>query len=126
MYKNKSKQREANAERQRRYKARQKGVTSEGVTCKALPIDKTPYAELIGDKICNIPKRGKDIKTFEDLPPDVRATIVKMSTTEGELDEAEKAKRTTAAIKYQHHFPDQYYGTRLERAYMIGEAVRLN
>ena len=70
MYKDKSKQREANAERQRRYKARQKGVTSEGVTCKALPIDKTPYAELIGDKICNIPKRGKDIKCFEDLPPD--------------------------------------------------------
>ena len=37
MYKDKDKQREANAERQRRYKAKQKGVTSEGVTDKALP-----------------------------------------------------------------------------------------
>ena len=37
MYKDKDKQREANAERQRRYKARHKGVTSEGVTNKALP-----------------------------------------------------------------------------------------
>ncbi len=37
MYKDKDKQREANAERQRRYKARHKGVTSEGVTDKALP-----------------------------------------------------------------------------------------
>ena len=31
MYKDKDKQREANAERQRRYRERQKGVTSEGV-----------------------------------------------------------------------------------------------
>ena len=37
MYKDKDRQREANRERQRRYKARHKGVTSEGVTNKALP-----------------------------------------------------------------------------------------
>ena len=70
MYKDKSKQREANAERQRRYKARQKGVTSEGVTCKALPIDKTPYAELIGDKICNIHKQGVTYQTPSGLIPE--------------------------------------------------------
>ena len=111
MYKNKSKQREANAERQRRYKARQKGVTSEGVTCKALPIDKTPYAELIGDKICNIPKRGKDIKCFEDLPPDVQQTIDVMSVVEGKIDQTIKANRTAIAINYQHLFPDRYNST---------------
>ena len=37
MYKDKDKQREANAERQRRYKAKQKALLSEGVTDKALP-----------------------------------------------------------------------------------------
>ena len=57
MYKDKDKQRESGRERVRRYRDKQKGVTSEGVTCKALPIDKTPYAELIGDKICVIPER---------------------------------------------------------------------
>ncbi len=36
MYKDKDKQREANAERQRRYKAKQKALLSEGVTDEAL------------------------------------------------------------------------------------------
>ena len=36
MYKDKDKQKEANKERQRRYRDKQKGVTSEGVTEKAL------------------------------------------------------------------------------------------
>ncbi len=40
-YKDKIKQREASRERQRRYKAKQKGVTSEGVTEKALPTNVT-------------------------------------------------------------------------------------
>ena len=55
------------------------------------------------------PKRGKDIKCFTDLPPDVQWTIVKMSTTEGRLDLEDKAKRTTRAIHYQRLFPDSWY-----------------
>lgn len=52
------------------------------------------------------PKRGKDIKVFEDLPPDVQATINRLSESN-----EEKAKRTQVAIKYQHLFPDRYYST---------------
>lgn len=37
MYKDKTKQREANRERQRRYKAKQKALLIEGVTGEALP-----------------------------------------------------------------------------------------
>ena len=48
MYKDKNKQREANRERQRRYKAKHKGVTSEGVTDKALS-NKLVGAMLTGD-----------------------------------------------------------------------------
>lgn len=53
-------------------------------------------------------KRGQDIQCFADLPPDVQQVIISMSTTEGKLDESEKTKRTTSAIKYQHLFPDRY------------------
>ena len=66
-------------------------------------------------------KRGKDIKCFSDLPPDVQATINRVSDTN-----EEKQKRTGIAIRYQHLFPDQYYGTQLERAYMPGEVVKLD
>ena len=48
-------------------------------------------------------KRGKDIKCFADLPPDVQATINRVSESN-----EEKAKRTAAAIKYQRLFPDNY------------------
>ena len=56
-------------------------------------------------------KRGKDIKCFEDLPPDVQATIKRMSSNNGGVtwDITEKAKRTAAAIKYQHLFPDRHF-----------------
>lgn len=54
-------------------------------------------------------KRGKDIKCFTDLPADVQNTIDRMSTIDGELDQDIKAKRTAAAIKYQHLFPDRYH-----------------
>ncbi len=50
MYKDPDKQREANAERQRRYKARQKGVTSEGVTAKALLEGKEGVTDAERDK----------------------------------------------------------------------------
>ena len=65
-------------------------------------------------------KRGKDIKCFTDLPPDVQRTITMMSTTDGKLNEDEKVKRTARAIHYQSLFPDRYYSTgtdgRVERA----------
>ena len=57
------------------------------------------------------PKRGKDIKVFEDLPADVQDTINRMSLVDGKIDQAVKAKRTAAAIKYQHVFPDRYEPT---------------
>ncbi len=56
-----------------------------------------------------LPKRGKDIKCFADLPPDVQRTIDKMSTTDGRLDKEDKAKRTARAIHYQRLFPDSWY-----------------
>ena len=70
MYKDKDKQREASRERQRRYKARHKGVTSEGVTDKALPGEPIPqgWEDEMSDNlertgnIQGTPKRGKDIK----------------------------------------------------------------
>ena len=98
MYKDKDRQREANRDRQRRYKAKQKALLKQGV---------------MDDKAKGVtwydnPQRGKDIKCFADLHPGIQQTIVRMSTTDGRLDEDEKAKRTLAAIKYQHLFPDRY------------------
>jgi len=107
MYKDEDKRKEAGKERQRRYRNKAKGVTIEGVTDKALPL--CPYCLkrpiLSGNAIaceeCSqmtliSPKRGKDIKTFNDLPLDVQQTIDRMSdTTE------EHIKRTEAAINYQ-------------------------
>ena len=126
-YKDKDKQREANAERQRRYKARHKGVTFEGVTDKALPEGVTGMIEdvaanggeysfktvkgVVQDVHHTKPKRGKDIKCFADLPPDIQLTIDYMSTVDGKIDQAEKSKRTKRAIQYQHLFPDKYNGT---------------
>ena len=47
-------------------------------------------------------KRGKDIKCFEDLPTDVQVSIDVMSMVDGKPDKEEHAKRTAAAIRYQH------------------------
>lgn len=55
-----------------------------------------------------LPKRGKDIKCFEDLPADVQVSIDVMSIVDGKPDKDEHAKRTAAAIKYQHLFPGIY------------------
>ena len=41
---------------------------------------------------------SKDIKTFADLPPDVQATINRISQSN-----EEKQKRTKAAIHWQHN-----------------------
>ena len=112
MYKDKNKQRESNRERQRRYKAKHKGVTSEGVTGKALLAGNMSIETLAmmdagcGDKLTHGLKRGKDIKVFADLSLFVQKTINSLSD-----DEQEHAKRTAIAINYQHLFPDRYYST---------------
>ena len=89
MYKDKDKQREANRERQRRYKAKHKGVTSEGVTDKALP-DGTMTIETLammdagcGDKLDHGLKRGKDIKciTIGDQVRSMKAMAMLHSVT---------------------------------------------
>ena len=114
MYKDPDKQREANRERQRRYKARQKalpkqGVTSEGVTIK-LP-EHSPNEVAVFERDMLTAKRGKDIKCFEDLPPDVQQTIDSMSIVDGRTDNTIKANRTAIAVQYQHLFPDRYHST---------------
>ena len=85
MYKDKEKQREAARERIRRYRDKQKGVTSEGVTNQGV----TPYHPILDDlvdpvrrkkleAICEALKRRKDLsgKVFygigeNGLPMDV-------------------------------------------------------
>ena len=96
VYKDKDKQREANRRASQRQRDK-KGMTDD---CAKIGI-------VIPDHpVPVIPKRGLDIKVFEDLPPDVQATINRVSESN-----EEKAKRTAAAIKYQHLFPDRYNST---------------
>lgn len=155
MYKDPDKQREADRERQRRYRANRglkaysKGVTNskrdnKGVTNQGSPIMDELKAERIRMQKCEDkldllkalamkdiggkpkrgyigavhevpgltvikPKRGKDIKTFEDLPPDVQDTIDRMSVVEGRIDQIIKANRTAIAVNYQHQFLDKFY-----------------
>ena len=56
-------------------------------------------------------KRGKDIKSFTDLPLDVQQTIDKLSTVDGKIDKTVKANRTAIAVNYQHLFPERYHST---------------
>lgn len=46
-------------------------------------------------------KRGKDIKVFADLSPDVQRTIDSMSTVDGKIFPTVKARRTKIAIHYR-------------------------
>ena len=65
--------------------------------------------ETVTDKNCDKPtvtRRGKDIAKFEHLPPDVQATINRIS-----MDNQEHNRRTAIAIDYQHKQPDKYYST---------------
>jgi len=123
MYKDKDKQREANRQAQARFKAKQAKqggsatqmieilgdrakvspalfnyVSSQGITDKVLPLKPKT--------IPVIPKRGLDIKCFADLPPDVQATINRVSESN-----EEKRKRTQIAIHYQHVFPNRFHST---------------
>jgi len=101
-YKDKDKQREAQREWVRRKRVEQN------------PEEFKARAEgtFTGSTKQGSTKRGKDIKCFADLPPDVQATINQMSRDDnGKIVEAVKSKRTVAAIKYQHLFPDRYHTT---------------
>ena len=61
------------------------------------------------DKRPGTAKRGKDIKVFADLPPDVQTSINRMSTNrDGTMNQTTKANRTAIAVNYQHLFPDRY------------------
>ncbi len=137
MYKDKDKQREVNRERQRRYRRDKKDVTNQGVTVTPderkqiekdmvgiglKPVSELPERTALPGDADYVPqcettrafiegrakrpetgKRGKDIKCFADLPDDVQITINSLSK-----DKADKTKRTAAAIRYQHLFPDRY------------------
>ena len=99
MYKDKDKQREANRQAQARFKAKQ-SLAERGITEKVLPLEPK--------SVSVIPKRGKDIKCFEDLPPDVQQSIDMMSMVDGKIDQTIKANRTAIAVHYQHTFPGRY------------------
>jgi len=88
--------------------------SGQGVTDKALPKNvlttNAPYS--IGrNATTGNAKRGKDIKTFNDLPPDVQQTINMMSQHAGKIDLIVKANRTAIAVHYQHLYPGRYYST---------------
>ena len=120
-YKDKDKQREANRIAAKKYRD---SMTDKGMTVKTDVIPKSdipvipnatvaegvtsPFRDDTGKEPIDFYKRGKDITCFADLPPDVQAAINKMSVVDGKLNEAEKHKRTAAAITYQHLFPDRY------------------
>lgn len=107
MYKDKNKQKEANRKAQVKFKAnkkiilkgiadglRVKGITEQGIT------------EIMGEGITK-PKRGKDIACFEDLHPEIQATINRVSERYQETTE-QRQERIDRAIHYQHIFPDRY------------------
>ena len=119
MYKDKDKQREADRERQRRYRANRglkaypKGVTNTGrdgqgvtelVNAEPNTGDKRLKDYYDEHRETTNPKRGKDIKVFEDLLPDVQQTIRTISESNEEFK-----RRTSIAIAYQHTFPERYY-----------------
>ena len=119
MYKDKDKQKETQRERQRRYRAERglkaypKGVTESRRDTKGVTdIERDKAIEFMAKTAGKVeraePKRGKDIKCFADLPPDVQVTIDRLSLVDGKIDHTDKAKRTAAAIKYQHLFPHKF------------------
>ncbi len=83
-YKDKEKQREANRERQRRYKARHKGVTSEGVTV-------TPNLDI---------REGYDEAKIQGMIEDVRKNGGEYSfkTIKGEVQDVHHTKACTGVV----------------------------
>ena len=109
MYKDKDKQREAIREATRRYRGKKGDSALSGPKDGLKNARGLPVVGKVGDTHPVIPERGKDIKCFADLPPDVQMTIDSMSLVDGKIDQTIKANRTAIAINYQHQFPDQYY-----------------
>ena len=125
--------------RPKRDKIKAKGVTSEGVTqgvtvyvdgeCgsdnNSGTVDK-PMKSISGALLKS--KRGKDIKCFEDLHPDVQQAINMMSQRAGKIDPIEKANRTANAIHYQHLCPDRYEpkGVQLSSTYQMTASEQAN
>ena len=121
MYKDPDKQREANRQASKKYRD---SMTGKGMMVAPEIIPKRLEHEQYYHQVhcnapshvkqfakgvsCSCPKRGKDIKVFEDLPPDVQQTINLMSQRAGKIDSIEKINRTSRAIRYQHLFPDRY------------------
>ena len=111
MYKDKDKQREANRQASQRQRDK-KGMTDDcakaGIVIPDHPVPVIPAEPEVMVEIDNDgnitpisqPKRGKDIKTFNDLPPDVQQAIRRLSQTNEEFK-----IRTSIAIKYQHLIP---------------------
>ena len=101
MYKDKDKQREANKQAKARQRAMQ-GMTEgrHNVIPDVIPLQAGP-------------RRGKDITKFEHLPPDVQATIHRLSSrnTDVHAMNEEHNRRTAIAIDYQHKQLDRYYST---------------
>ena len=110
MYKDEDKRKEAGRARARRYRNAQE------VTPNYRRAGYKPSSELEVNKGAspilepNL-KRGKEIKCFADLPPDVQKTIDMMSTVDGAIDRTVKANRTAIAVNYQHLYPGRYYST---------------
>ena len=107
------------------YRNRMKGVTvteeARSVTVTAKP-KRNVFTKLVlegmtkgvtvtGSGARVIPKRGKDIKCFEDLPADVQQAVNMMSMVNDKIDQTIKANRTAIAIHYQHIFPGRYEPT---------------
>lgn len=79
------------------------GIPKEGIPEQGIPpVERIPVIPKV------ITKRGTDIKSFADLPPDVQHSINKMSKAggmiNGKIDQAIKANRTAIAITYQRAF----------------------
>ena len=115
MYKDKDKQREAVKQATRRY--RDKGasvIPCDSDTLKHMMPSDTPIVLACEVEPSNnkAPRRGKAITCFAHLPPDVQATINRLTTNQdGTVDEQARANRTAIAIDYQHTHPDRYYST---------------
>lgn len=82
-----------------------------GVNLEALNIAAVPNSRGGHKLVAPIPKRGKGIKCFADLPLDVQQSIDRMSMVDGKIDQTIKANRTAIAVHYQHLFPSRYHST---------------
>lgn len=124
-YKDKGQQKEANRQAAQRRRNKLKGMTNQGMTASGSGTRVIPTHDVIdmvrdvakhggeysfktaNGKIQDVhhtkPKRGKDIKCFEDLHPRTQAHIREISESNEEFQ-----RRVAVAIRYQHLFPGRY------------------